>query len=156
MTFQDKFSRQSGLYAQARPTYPKELFDFLSSCCRHHERAWDCATGNGQAALALADYFTEVIATDASQRQLTEATPHPKVQYHQATAEASGLEAASVDLITVATALHWFDLDGFYKEAQRVAKPGAVIAAWGYWRTNISPEVDAVVEVLREQVLGPY
>jgi ubiquinone/menaquinone biosynthesis C-methylase UbiE len=156
MAFQDNFSRQSALYAQVRPNYPKELYQFIIENCQGHERAWDCATGNGQAALALADYFDEVIATDASARQLAEAVPNPKVQYRLAPAEASGLADQSVDLITVATALHWFDLEGFYAEVKRVARPGAVVAAWGYWRTVISPEVDAVVEELREQVLGPY
>ena len=59
------FSVQSKQYALARPKYPEELFAFISSLCNGHNTAWDCATGNGQAAISIANYFETVFATDS-------------------------------------------------------------------------------------------
>ncbi|MBD0326304.1 MAG: SAM-dependent methyltransferase, partial [Pyrinomonadaceae bacterium] len=53
MEFKDHFSEQSADYAKYRPRYPAALFEYLASVTAEHERAWDCATGNGQAALGL-------------------------------------------------------------------------------------------------------
>ena len=63
VSFHDYFSDHSKLYASARPTYPEELFGFVASIAPARERVWDCATGNGQAAVGLARYFAEVEAT---------------------------------------------------------------------------------------------
>jgi SAM-dependent methyltransferase len=145
VTYKDLFARQSDHYARYRPQYPPELYSYLASLAPDQERAWDCGTGSGQAAVALAEHFAEVIATDASAEQLSHAAPHPRVRYLQALAESSGIEQRSVSLVTVATAIHWFDRDRFYDEVRRVAKPGGVIAAWTYSLSYVSPEVDKIV-----------
>src|SRR6266702_7754990 len=108
MRFQDHFSAQAAEYARRRPGYPQALFEYLATLPETQELAWDCATGNGQAAVGLAPYFTRVIATDASDGQLRNAFLHPRVIYRQASAEDSGLESGSIDLVTVAQAVHWF------------------------------------------------
>lgn len=56
----------------------------------------------------------------------------PNIFYRKEPAEHSSIADHSVDLITVAQAIHWFHFDEFYKEVRRVAKPGAVIAAFSY------------------------
>ena len=122
MSFQDHFSRQSGIYLKARPTYPDELFAYLASLAPSNEVCWDCATGNGQAAISLASHFKKVIATDGSQQQIDKAIQKEGVEYRVGTAEDSFLKDKSIDLITVATAAHWFNHDKFYAEALRVAK----------------------------------
>lgn len=153
--FKDFFSAGSAEYATFRPTYPDELFGWLASQCERHTLAWDCATGNGQAALGLAAHFARVIATDGSEAQIARARPHHKVEYRVAPAEASGLEAKSVDLVTVAQALHWLDRPGFYAEARRVARPGARVAVWCYNLLRITPAVDAlIVRFYRETLAG--
>ena len=106
--FKDHFSGHARSYAAARPVYPESLFACLATLCKQHELAWDCATGNGQAARSLTPYFDKVLATDASDEQIASAEPHPKIEFRVATAESSGFDADSVDLITVAQALHWF------------------------------------------------
>ena len=114
MAFHDHFSKQAAQYTQFRPRYPRELFQYLATAGDGHARAWDCGTGNGQAAVVLAEFFDEVVATDASSRQIAEAEPHPRVKYVVAPAEACPIEPNSVDVVTVAQALHWFDLPRFY------------------------------------------
>ena len=130
MSFEDKdhFSGHADRYEAFRPTYPDALFLYLSSLCTRHDLGWDCATGNGQAAVALAPYFSAIIATDASQKQIDHARPRANVQYRIAPADGAPLADASVDLVTVAQALHWFSLPRFYAEVLRVAKPDGLIA----------------------------
>jgi len=154
--FKDHFSRQAAEYAKFRPRYPKELFQWLAGVAPSTQLAWDCATGNGQAAVELAELFERVIATDASERQIGSAEAHAPVEYRVAPAEESGIDSNTVDLITVAQALHWFNLERFYAEARRVSKPGGVLAVWAYKLATVSPEIDAMVNHYYSEVVGPF
>jgi SAM-dependent methyltransferase len=155
--FKDHFSTLAAQYAQSRPRYPGELFGYLASVCEARRDAWDCACGSGQATLSLAEHFESVVGTDASARQVEEATPHPRVTYRVAPAEASGLGAASMDLVTVAQSLHWFDIDRFYAEARRVLRPGGVLAVWSYGiQAMDDPALDREVQRFYHDVVGPY
>lgn len=156
MSFKDHFSAQAPDYARYRPAYPAELFAWLAAQAPARDAAWDCGTGSGQAALGLAPHFEHVIATDPSASQLDNAPPHPRVEYRTARAEASGLQAASVDLVTVAQAIHWFDLDRFFAEARRVLKPGGLLAVWTYTLLDIAPEIDTLVSDYYHNIIGPY
>jgi ubiquinone/menaquinone biosynthesis C-methylase UbiE len=132
------------------------LFRWLESIAPSNELAWDCATGSGQAAVELAEVFARVTATDASEKQVANAERHPRIEYRVAPAEDSGLESGSVDLIMVAQALHWFDLERFYAEARRVSKPGGILAATAYKLATATPEIDAIVRNYYSQIVGPY
>ncbi len=154
--FKDLFSRQSAVYRQARPGYPDSLFRWLASLVPKDATLWDCATGNGQAAVSLAQYFPHIIATDASEEQIRNAVAHNRISYRVAPAEHSGLPDSSVDLITVATAAHWFNHDAFYQEVHRVLKPGGVLALWTYHSTTIAPDIDAVVARYETGILDGY
>jgi SAM-dependent methyltransferase len=157
MSFKDHFSRLAAPYSAFRPSYPPALFEYLAQLCRERRTAWDCACGSGQAALGLAEHFESVIATDASPQQLAAAPANTKVTYRVARAENSGIESSSVDLITVAQALHWFDLDSFYGEVQRVLKPSGVLAVWTYGTMHAEADaVDALVQEFYRDVVGPY
>lgn len=154
--FKDHFSKHAGEYAKYRPRYPEALFAELAAIAPARELAWDCATGNGQAALALAELFAEVIATDASAEQIAHAEPHPKISYRVESAEQPAFASASVDLITVGQALHWFDLPNFYAQATRAMKPNGVIAAWCYGQRMIAPDIDRAFDHFYHDVVGPY
>ena len=139
------FSRDSDQYARSRPQYPEELFQFLNEVSARHETAWDCATGNGQAAISCAKYFAQIEATDSSAEQIGHCIPHPKVHYSVCPAEHSTFADDSFDLIVVAQAIHWFDQGQFFGEAGRVLKPGGILAAWGYGWLEIEPEINALI-----------
>ncbi len=155
--FKDHFSGHAQQYSSARPTYPDALFKYLVTQVKHRDLVWDCATGNGQAALQLAPYFKSVIATDGSQTQLAEAKPCSNVEYRIAMAEESGIDSGSVDLITVAQAVHWFDFDKFYAEARRVLKPDGIIAIWcyGLFHTN-STAINTLLHTFYEDIVEPF
>lgn len=155
-TFKDHFSGHAADYAAYRPGYPPELFDFLITLPAARRTAWDCATGNGQAALGIADHFEKVIATDASPQQLAHAHPHPQVEYRVAPAEQPGLEDGSIDLVTVAQGLHWFDFDRFYAEVRRVLAPGGALAVWTYNLARVTPEISAVIDRLAHQEISAW
>jgi SAM-dependent methyltransferase len=156
MSFKDHFSKQAADYAKFRPRYPQELFDYLGSIAPSRHLAWDCGTGNGQAAVGLASVFDHVIATDASEKQIANAQSHEIVEYRVAPAENNGIGSETIDLIMVAQALHWFDLDRFYAEARRVLKPDGVLAASAYNLLHIEPAVDEVVNRYYHEVVGPF
>lgn len=154
--FSDPFGTVARAYAPFRPTYPEALFAWLAAESPSCALAWDCATGNGQAAATLAAHFDAVVATDASAEQIAHARPHPRVRYHVAPAEASPLGDAAADLVTVAQALHWFDRTAFFAEAGRVLRPGGLLAVWTYALFETTPEVDRIVAHYYRDVLGPY
>jgi ubiquinone/menaquinone biosynthesis C-methylase UbiE len=150
------FATEAAQYAHLRPTYPDELFAFLSTTVASREVAWDCATGNGQAATHLTRYFERVIATDESAEMIDQAPREPRIEYWVAEAEDSDVDARSVDLVTVASAIHWFDLGRFYAEVRRVLRPGGVIAAWTYYTPVFGNDIDAIIERLAHDVLANY
>ncbi len=156
MTFKDHFSDGSAAYARFRPNYPDALYAWLASEAPARERAWDCATGSGQAAVPLARHFREVVATDASERQIENAEAAAGVRYAVALAEDSTLPSGSVDVVTVAQALHWFDHERFYREVRRVCREGALIAAWTYTAARMEGPIGDVVRHYHTDVVGRW
>jgi SAM-dependent methyltransferase len=156
-SFPDEFSKQSSAYAQFRPTYPAALYQFLSGIVPSHETAWDAGTGNGQCAVALAEYFKVVCATDPSAEQIRHATPRPNIRYGVKPAEESGLADRSIDLITAAQAAHWFDFGRFIPEVRRILKPRGIVAFWGYcFHTSPDTTLNAVMREFGERILRDY
>ena len=156
-TFNDRFGSVAAHYASSRPTYPATLFDWLAAQCSSRDVAWDCGAGSGQASLELTKYFNHVVATDASDAQIAQATAHPRITYRVAPAENSRIQTQSADIVIVAQALHWFDLNQFYAEATRVLKPDGVIAAWSYGMLIVEgDEVNALVQQFYSDDLGAY
>lgn len=128
----DLFSAHSDIYAKYRPLYPQELFDFILEQVITKDKALDCGTGNGQAAGVLANFFKEVHATDISERQIANAVQKPNIHYHICSAEQTPFGDNTFDLITCATAVHWFNFERFFAEMKRVGKNNAVFACWAY------------------------
>ena len=154
----DHFSSNSREYSFSRPTYPDDLYRYLSDIAPNKDMAWDCATGNGQAAIGLCKYFKNVIASDASKGQLEHRFNRNNILYEMFPAEKADIQENSVDLITVAQAAHWFDLDRFYKEVTRISKSNGVLAIWSYGMHKIDNDIDKISEKLNVggNVLGRY
>ena len=157
VSFKDHFSRQAKAYSAGRPTYSPGLFSYLAGLCKNHNTAWDCATGSGQAAVLLADHFKKVVASDASGGQIENASREKaNIEYAVFTAEQTPLADQSIDLITVAQALHWFDHAAFFSEVRRVLRPDGIFAAFSYKLHQVSAEVDKIVFNFYENIVGPY
>lgn len=154
--FKDNFSKLSEGYVKYRPSAPAELFAYLQTLTDAHKLALDCGTGNGQAAVQLADYYEKVVATDPSAGQIRHAATHERVEYRIERAETPVLEESSADLVTVSQALHWFDFAAFFAEVKRVLKPGGVFAAWAYPLPEIEPEIDRAIRHFHEEIVGPF
>ncbi|WP_207510250.1 class I SAM-dependent methyltransferase [Longitalea luteola] len=153
----DLFSNQASLYAQYRPGYPPELYEYIVQHVDEKHLAWDCATGNGQAAVELARYFEQVMATDISEKQIQQAQQNEKIIYSLSSAERTPFADNSFDCITVAQAYHWFNFEAFEKEVKRVAKPGAVIAVWGYSLLMSADEkLNSLIKTFYREKVGAY
>lgn len=155
-SFKDHFSTQSSDYSKYRPDYPQELYDFILAKVNDKKTAWDCGTGNGQAAIVLSHYFEKVFATDPSAEQIKNATQKNNIEYRIASAENSTLMDKSIDLITVAQALHWFDFTKFFAEVKRVAKPDAVISVWSYELCQVDEDTDKIFMKFYHDILEDY
>lgn len=156
MAFTDHFAGVAAEYARFRPGYPAALFDFLAGAVRTRDLAWDCGTGTGIAALSLAERFSHVVATDPSAAQLAQAPARPNITWRTLREAASGIEAGTASLVTVAQAAHWFDLDAFYREVNRVLQPGGVIALWCYGILRIDERIDAILHRFEHERVGPW
>ena len=156
MNFKDHFSKRAQDYAQYRPGYPEALFEYLASLSPKKKIALDCATGNGQAAVGLAEHFKQVIATDPSRKQISHAVKHDHVNYCIALAERTPVLSKSMDLVTIAQALHWVDLPKFFKEVKRVLKPEGYVAVWCYNLLHVHPRIDVILYRYYTEIVGPY
>lgn len=150
------FGAQAAQYASARPNYPDALFDWIALKSYKTDIALDVGTGSGQAALSLADRFIKVYATDIDQAQIAQAPRRLNITYMQSQAHETGLAQQSVDVITVATALHWFDIDLFWTEVGRIARPGGLFCAWTYHRAKVDEETDEYLMKPMLEILKPY
>ena len=150
------FSDKSDLYARARPSYPEEIFNYLAGLCSETHLAWDCACGNGQAAINLAQQFDSVYASDVSPAQIGNAKKHPRVQYSVGTSEDVRFDDRSMDLICVAQALHWFDYERFWPQVLRLLKPNGIFCAFGYNLPSINTEIDTLIQKYILDVIDPF
>ncbi|HEY0504352.1 MAG TPA: class I SAM-dependent methyltransferase [Lysobacter sp.] len=156
--FKDHFSGIADAYAQARPEYPDALFDAIAAVVPATAGVWEPGCGSGQATRGLATRFAHVHATEPSATQLAQHWAQPgteRVSLAVEPGERTALADASVQLVAVAQALHWFDRPRFFAECARVLAPGGVLAAWGY-ADFLAPEgmVEAVGDF--RAVIDPY
>jgi ubiquinone/menaquinone biosynthesis C-methylase UbiE len=153
----DLFSTHAADYAKFRPTYPAQLIEYISSLAERRDVALDCATGNGQAAILLANYFNKVFATDLSVQQISEAERHPRVQYSVSSAESTSFENNTFDAITIAQAYHWVNHQKFAEEATRIGKNHAIVAVIGYnLFRSANQQVTRIVDDFYFNVTDPY
>ncbi|XP_076436873.1 putative methyltransferase DDB_G0268948 [Babylonia areolata] len=126
-------------YVKYRPTYGSDVSQTIINFCQENPSAKfslaiDIGCGSGQSTIPLTHHFRKVVGLDVSDAQISKAPSHiPNLSFQVGPAEdLCFVDSGSVDLVTVATALHWIDLQRFYPEVERVLRPGGVLAAYCY------------------------
>lgn len=152
----DNFSKQANEYSKFRPHYPDEMIEYIVSFAKNKFEALDIATGNGQVANKLSNYFDKVYATDISENQLKNAIQQQNIIYQKESAEETSFDYNQFDLITVAQALHWFDFDKFYTEINRILKPDGIFAVLGYGLFHSNPDSDKILQHFYHDITGIY
>ncbi|KAI8181024.1 putative methyltransferase [Colletotrichum sp. SAR 10_75] len=178
-TFRKYTAEQGKFYAKGRPVYDDCLYDIIID---HHKSTGgkldtllDIGTGPGTVARGLGPRFKEVIGLDPAAGMIAAARSFggvsgnsEPIRFDVSTAEELGSNLSpavadgSVDLVTAATAAHWFDMPGFWAAAARVLKPGGTVAIWSGSSMYIHPSVpnhehiQGVLNEFRNQHLVPY
>jgi len=152
----DKFSSQSSTYKKFRPTYPDELYDAILKTVKSRNECWDCGTGNGQVAVELSKHFKKVYAADLSKKQIDNAEKRENIFYSVGTAEKTEFEDNKFDLITLAQAAHWFNMEAFNTEMRRVSKNGGIVCVWGYGLLRINDPINKLIDKFYNDIIGPY
>ncbi|KAF5938106.1 hypothetical protein HYC85_025612 [Camellia sinensis] len=145
----DLFHKQAKQYAETRPNYPEEVFQFIASKTPSHDLVWDVGTGSGQAAKSLSEIYKNVVGTDTSQKQLDFAPKLPNVKYQctppnlsMAELESTVAAQSSVDLLKPSIGSTFRT---FYQQVKWVLKkPNGVIAPWCYTIPEFDGSFDAV------------
>ena len=153
----DNFSEGSASYKKFRPVYPAALYNYIYAHVNNYNRAWDCGTGNGQVAEVLSKRFDQVIATDLSEQQISQAQVKPNVIYKVHRAEQPFLENQKFDLITVGQAAHWFDLPLFFNNASTQLEEKGVLALWGYGLLRcVDSDIEKAIDYFDKSIVGPF
>lgn len=154
-TGQTAFDGTQGAYERARPTYAigAILTSLLLAGCDGIGDLADLAAGTGKLTRVLQPHAQSIVAIEPS--------PSMRAAFRQATegvevldgrAEAIPLEDASVDLVTVGAAFHWFRPALALAEISRVLRPGgALVVANNEWRTDAAPWLAEVYKSARSR-----
>lgn len=147
-------------YKNFRPVYPARFYEYIKEhFTSKPKKAVDLGCGTGQATLELADLAETVQGIDNSPVMIEQArnSKHPaNVNFSVGNDRtfAEDFSPGSVDLITVAQAAHWFDLEAFYKKAYEILRKDGILAIWGYCDQNIQ-DYPAVSEITTKYSYHP-
>jgi SAM-dependent methyltransferase len=134
MTFEPRFGHAADAYTTYRPEYPDQLYERILAEVPpgSRERAMDLGAGTGISTRALAKHFSEVIAVEPDRLMAEKLRgAGPRVRVRLTTAEECEQEPASVDLVNIATALHWMEVARVMVNAARWLRRGGVLAVSG-------------------------
>jgi ubiquinone/menaquinone biosynthesis C-methylase UbiE len=150
------FNSGSRDYSLYRPNYPREIYTFINEQCASHHCAWDSACGNGQVAIDLVPYFSRIEASDIHENQIQHAFRHEKISYSVQNSERTSFPNHSFDAVCIAQAIHWLDLERYFREVGRVLKRNGLFAYWGYGFFHITPAIDEIIENCLLEKIKPY
>lgn len=146
---------QADKYALARPRYPSELLEQVRTLTDPCRLSVDVGCGSGQLTIPLADWSEAVIGVDRSPEQIRAATKHHRVTYHAGDAYELPVENETVDLLTIAQAMHWLDMPRFFAEVKRILRPQGTFAVLGYAVPRLQhPEMEKSFKHYYYDILG--
>lgn len=150
-----RFSDRVDNYVRYRPSYAPEVLAIIEkeTGLRPPAVVADIGSGTGLSAdlFLPVGYTVWAVEPNTAMRQAAESRlgRHPRFDSYDGTAEASGLAAASVDLVVVAQAFHWFQPDAARTEFRRILKPGGWVAiVFHSRRTDATPFLRAYEQLL--------
>lgn len=173
-TFRAYTAAQGQTYDQTRfryhPNFFKRVLDHHTSTGGQLGTVIDVGCGPGIATRELAPFFTHAIGADPSEGMILTAkkaggsSATENIQYICSSAEALDCGAAdgTVDLITAATAAHWFDMPGFWARSEQLLRPGGSVAIWTMTNGGVHGDVpnhEAInrsLEEIRKRELEPF
>ena len=154
--FEPKFGHAAEEFERYRPAYPRELFEHILAAVPGdlRELAMDLGAGTGKSTRALLPHFREVIAVEPDPgmfAKLAEEIPHAIVR--NATAEACVQPETSVDLVTIANALHWMDFARVSANVHKWLRANGILAVYDRPLPKATPAIDAIVLA---ELRGPW
>jgi len=151
---EDKFTGKADVYDRYRPSYPKELIDWLYEKT-HAASVADIGAGTGKFTACLSEKPWEITAVEPNGDMLEKLRKNlPDIRIVNAPAEHTGLAAGSIDLVTAAQAFHWFDKEKFKAECQRIFTVDGRLAV--VWNTRTDSDMQRERNEIFQRFAGQY
>jgi SAM-dependent methyltransferase len=154
--FEPRFGQVAEEFQRYRPDYPSELFGHILDAVppEHRRRAMDLGAGTGKATRALMPHFAEVIAVEPDAQMAAKlAEQFPGAMIRNVPAERCSQPPETVDLVTIANALHWMEAERVFANVRSWLRRGGVLAVFDRPLPKTTPALDAV---LRAELRGPW
>lgn len=153
---EDKFTGKADIYDKYRPSYPDSLINWLYDNAKTDSVA-DIGAGTGKFTCCLSKKPWEITAVEPNPDMCSVLRKNaPFAEIVNASAENTGLQNASVGLVTVAQAFHWFDEEKFKAECKRILKPGGRTAIVFNERNYRECEISSARDKICQKYCGTF
>lgn len=155
-SFQPRFGHAAAEFERYRPEYPPTLFERILAAvpADRRERTVDLGAGTGKATRALLPHFREVIAVEPDPGMAAKLKEDlPTVIVHNITAEDFSQPPSTVDLVTIANALHWMDAPRVFANVHGWLRPDAIFAVFDRPLPKTTPAID---DIMLAEMRGPW
>ena len=143
-----QFNRVADVYSKYRPVYPEALYAKLLQLNggRRFPRAVDVGCGSGQSSYGLLSIADSVIGIEPGGTLRQHAAERfPSICFKEGSGESTGMEDASLDLVSVATAFYWMEMQRALLEFSRIMKPAGILAIYRYGFPHLDSSANKVV-----------
>jgi SAM-dependent methyltransferase len=156
MAFEPRFGHAADDFQRYRPDYPQPLYDRILAEASGQNRkcAMDLGAGTGIVTAHLVRNFREVVAVEPDAAMAAKIGElFPQVIIRNTTAEDCPQAAETVDLVTIANALHWMEADRVLANVHGWLRTGGLLAVFDRPLPKATPDIDAIT---RAEFRGPW